>query len=205
MVINPLENWENLRYNIYENYYRKAGMNMANANMEALGFKKLTTEEIEAAGFNPFKMIGKDWMLVTAGDEISWNTMTASWGFMGIIWGKPAVMAVIRPQRYTKEFIDNSDCFTLSFFDEDMRSALLYCGKYSGRDVDKEKETGLKPICIDGSVSFEQAKTVVVCKKAYAQDMSENCFADKGAVSAWYPDNDYHTSYIGEIVSVYVK
>lgn len=178
---------------------------MAITNMEALGFKKLSSEEIESSGFNPFKMIGKDWMLVTAGNENGWNTMTASWGFMGVMWGKQAVTAVIRPQRYTKEFIDNSEYFTLSFFDETMRPALAYCGKYSGREVDKAKETGLIPVFTDGTTAFEQAKTVVVCRKMYAQPMGSEYFIDKSADERWYADKDYHTAYVGEIVNIYVK
>lgn len=178
---------------------------MSNSNMESLGFRKLSAEEIESGSFNPFRMIGKDWMLVSAGDENGWNTMTASWGFMGVMWGKQAVTTVIRPQRYTKEFIDSNEYFTLSFFDEDMRTALAYCGKYSGRDVDKAEQTGLSPVFVDGTTAFEQAKTVVVCRKMYAQPMGAEFFTDKSADEQWYANNDYHVAYVAEIVGVYVK
>lgn len=173
--------------------------------MESLGFKKLSSAEIESASFNPFKMIGKDWMLVTASNENGWNTMTASWGFMGVMWGKQAAVAVIRPQRYTKKFIENNECFTLSFFGEEQRQALAYCGKYSGRDVDKAKETGLVPVFTDGTVAFEQAKTVIVCRKMYAQDMNAESFIDRSADEQWYQNKDYHKAYYGEIMAVYVK
>ena len=178
---------------------------MSNTNLEQLGFRKITADEIVNEQVNPYKMVGKDWMLVTAGDENGWNTMTASWGFMGVMWGKNVVTAVIRPQRYTKEFIDNNEYFTVSFFDEDQRQALAYCGKYSGRDVNKAKETGLEPVFVDNTTSFKQAKTIIVCKKLYAQEMTPESFVDKSLVEKWYPASDYHTAYVGEIVAVYNK
>ncbi len=173
--------------------------------MEKTAYKRISGEDLDSVDLNLFKMIGKDWMLVTAGDENGWNTMTASWGFMGVMWGKNVATAVIRPQRYTKEFIDKNEYFTLSFFDENYRQALSYCGKYSGRDVDKAKETGLTPMFIDGTASFEQAKTIIVCKKLYVQDMDSNSFIDKSIDERWYPNKDYHTAYVGEIVAMYVK
>ena len=178
---------------------------MSNANMKTLGFKKIESENLGAEQINPFQMIGKDWMLVTAGDENGWNTMTASWGFMGVMWGKNVATTVIRPQRYTKEFIDKAEYFTLSFFDESQRKSLSYCGSHSGRDVDKAKETGLTPVFADGTTAFEQAKTIVVCKKLYVQDMIPESFVDSSIDGQWYASKDYHVQYIGEIVAVYVK
>ena len=171
-------------------------MDMSITKMEELGFKRIEPENLAEKQINPFKMVGKDWMLVTAGDENGWNTMTASWGFMGVMWGKNTAVTVIRPQRYTKEFIDNSEYFTLSFFGEEHRAALAYCGKYSGRDVDKAEE---------GTTAFEQAETIIVCRKMYAQNMDAECFTDKSADAQWYPNKDYHTAYVGEITAVYVK
>ncbi len=173
---------------------------------DMLGYAKISPSELDKSGdINPFKMIGKDWMLVTAGDETGWNTMTASWGFMGVMWGKNVAVATIRPQRYTKEFIDKSEYFTLSFFEEEFRPALSFCGKYSGRDKDKAAETGLVPVFADNTTAFEQAKTIIVCKKLYAQEMKPECFIDKSCDEQWYPGKDYHTAYIGEIVAVYRK
>ena len=178
---------------------------MSNSTIEQLGFKKIESANLVKEQINPFEMIGKDWMLVTAGNENGWNTMTASWGFMGVMWGKNVATTVIRPQRYTKEFIDKNEYFTLSFFEEEQRGALAYCGKYSGRDVDKAKETGLAPLFVDGTTAFEQAKTIIVCKKLYVQDMDPESFVDTSIDGQWYPDKDYHTAYVGEIVAVYVK
>lgn len=174
-------------------------------NLEELGFTKISSSILDSVDVNPFKMIGKDWMLVTAGDENGWNTMTASWGGMGVMWGKNVAITVIRPQRYTKEFIDGSDLFTLSFFGDEYRQALAYCGKYSGRDVDKAKETGLTPAFADGTTAFEQAETVLVCKKLFAQQITPESFVDAACDEQWYPNKDYHVAYVGEIVAMYRK
>ena len=104
-------------------------------------------------------------MLITAGDEKKSNTMTASWGGLGIMWGKNVATAYIRPNRYTKEFVDREDYFTLAFFGEEHREALNLCGRVSGRDEDKIKEAGLTPYYVDGTVAFEEAKMIFVCKK----------------------------------------
>ena len=78
-----------------------------------MAFREIKPEELD---FNPFQKIGKQWMLITAGNESGYNTMTASWGGAGVMWGKPSVTAYIRPQRYTKEFVDREETFTLSFY-----------------------------------------------------------------------------------------
>ena len=173
--------------------------------MNGLGFEKLSGEQLCALDLNAFEKIGHEWMLVTAGDEGGWNTMTASWGFAGVMWGKNVLSTVIRPQRYTKEFIDGSEYFTVCFFGEEYKKALAFCGGHSGRDCDKAKETGLVPVFTDGSVVFEQASAAFVCKKLYAQEMRSDCFIDKACDSQWYENADYHTQYIGEIVAAYVK
>lgn len=171
--------------------------------MSELGFEKLSGEQLLELDLNSFKRIGQDWMLVSAGSEDAWNTMTASWGFSGVMWGKNTFSVVIRPQRYTKEFIDNSDYFTVCFFDSEYKKALAFCGANSGRDCDKAKETGLTPVFTDGSTVFEQACLAFVCKKLYAQKMDACCFVDKSCDEHWYPSKDYHTQYIGEIVAAY--
>ena len=173
--------------------------------MNELGFEKLSGEQLAALDLNAFKKIGQQWMLVSAGSESGWNTMTASWGFAGVMWGKNVLSTVIRPQRYTKEFIDKSEYFTVCFFGEEYKKALAFCGGHSGRDCDKAKETGLVPVFTDGSVVFEQASVAFVCKKLYAQEMRSDCFIDKSCDTQWYESADYHTQYIGEIVAAYVK
>ena len=147
-----------------------------------MAFREIRAEELS---FNPFDKIGKEWMLITAGDEAKHNTMTASWGGLGIMWGKKVAMVYIRPQRYTKEFVDRNDRFTISFYKEEYRKALAVCGRKSGRDCDKEKEAGLTPYYVDGTTAFEEADLVFVCRKQYHQD--------------------YHMMYIAEIEKVLVK
>ena len=95
-----------------------------------MAFKEVKAEDLQ---WNPFTKIGKEWLLITAGTEEKINTMTASWGGVGVIWGKNAVTTYIRPQRYTKEFVDHNDTFTISFYSEAYRKALSLCGSVSGR------------------------------------------------------------------------
>ena len=167
-----------------------------------MGFKEISVEELQ---FNPFTKIGKEWMLVTAGDETSHNTMTASWGGVGVMWGKNVVSVYIRPQRYTKEFVDANDTFTLSFYDEAYKKALGICGSKSGRDCDKEAEAGLTPYYVGGTTAFEEANMILVCKKQYHQDMAAEHFDEKENDEKCYPQKDYHTMYMAEIVKVLVK
>ena len=96
-----------------------------------MAFKEVSIDSLQ---FNPFTKISKEWMLVTAGDEEKSNTMTASWGGVGIMWGKNVVTAYIRPQRYTKEFMDENELFTISFLPEEYRKALNVCGSVSGKN-----------------------------------------------------------------------
>lgn len=168
-----------------------------------MAFKEIAIEDLQ---LNPFQKISRQWMLITAGDELESNTMTASWGGLGIMWGKNVATAYIRPQRYTKEFVDNSDMFTLSFLPEEKREALNICGRVSGRDVeDKWAEAGLHPYYVDGTTAVEEAEMVLVCKKLYAQEMYPECFIETECDTKWYPQADYHTMYIAEIVKVLVK
>lgn len=154
---------------------------------------------------NVFSLIGDDWMLITAGTRECCNTMTASWGGMGILWNEPVATAYIRPQRYTKEFVDREEYFTLSVFDPEYRKQLALCGSKSGRDVDKVKECGFT-IAADetGAPYFEQARLVLVCRKWYAQEMDPAAMPDE-VKQKNYPARDYHTMYIGRIVAAYTK
>ena len=154
---------------------------------------------------NVFSLIGDKWMLITAGTAENCNTMTASWGGLGVIWGAPSATCYIRPQRYTKEFVDREEYFTLTFFGEDYRKQLALCGSKSGRDIDKVKECGFTvKTAACGAPYFEEAELVLVCRKRFAQEMD----ADKmpqDVKEKWYPNQDYHTLYIGEIVEALVK
>ena len=166
-------------------------------------FKEITPKEITN---NPFELIGDDWALVTSGSNDKFNTMTVSWGGVGIMWGKPVAFTFIRPQRYTFEFTENNDYYTMSFFDESYRDALKLCGSKSGREVDKVKETGLTPAFTeDGIPYFEEAKLVLVCRKMAKGKFEPEQFIDKTVDERWYPQKDYHNIYYGAIEKVLVK
>lgn len=147
-----------------------------------MSFREVKAEELT---MNPFTKIGKEWLLITAGNEEKCNTMTASWGAMGVMWGKNAVTVYIRPQRYTKEFVDREDAFTISVLGEKYRKALNYCGKVSGKNADnKIKEAGLTPYFTDGTAGIEEADMIMVCKKMYHDEIKPECFdAGKTTVS----------------------
>jgi flavin reductase (DIM6/NTAB) family NADH-FMN oxidoreductase RutF len=153
---------------------------------------------------NPFKLIGTDWMLITAGTPESFNTMTASWGGLGILWERKVATCYIRPTRYTYELIERSQHFTLSFFNETFRKALTYCGTHSGRNVNKIKEAGITPMKEKAFVYFEEARLVLACRKLYYQDIGPERFLDP-TIESMYPQKDYHRMYIGEIEKCLVK
>ncbi len=166
-----------------------------------MSFKKIDITELK---FNPFTKIGSEWFLVSSGDKNGWNTMTASWGFMGVIWGKPVCETVIRHNRYTYEFMEKNELFTISFFGEKYRKALAFCGANSGRDCDKAAETGLTPFFTDGTVSFEESELIFVCRKRYAADLMLDLL-DKELKEQFYSADPVHKQYIGEIIAVYRK
>ena len=153
-----------------------------------------------------FRLIGKDWMLITAGTIDRWNTMTASWGALGELWFKPAAFVFLRPQRHTLTFVEQEPLFTLSFFGEEHRKALNFCGSHSGRDCDKAAETGLTPFATEGgSVAFEQARLILECRKLYVQDIQPGGFLDETLDAKVYPQKDYHRMFIGEVISTLAR
>lgn len=165
-------------------------------------------DKLEASDLpdNVIQLIGKEWMLVTAGDESSFNTMTASWGGIGWLWNKPVAFVFVRPERYTYEFIEKSDYLTLSFLGEANKKIHAVCGSKSGRDTDKVKATGLKPIFTEqGNVLFEQARLSLECKKLYTDTIKPECFLDKESLEKWYDDahGGFHKMYIVEIENIW--
>ena len=160
-------------------------------------FTQIQPDQIDQ---NVFKLIGADWMLVAAGTAENFNMMTASWGGMGVLWNKNICWCVIRPQRYTFQFVEDNDMFSLSFFDEEHRAALKHHGTVSGRDSDKMQNSGLTPIVDDSTgVYFEEARLVLACRKIYYQDLEPANLLDP-TIQANYPQKDYHRMYFGEIV-----
>ena len=154
---------------------------------------------------NVFSAIGDQWMLITASKpDGTFNTMTASWGGLGILWNKPVAFTFIRPQRYTYEFSEAGEYATLSFFDASMRQALTFCGRQSGRNVDKINACGLTPVTDKKGTYFEEARLVLRVRKLYADDLKECCFIDKAQL-AHYEKKDFHRVYISEIEEVLQK
>ena len=132
-------------------------------------FKEITPEEYKG---NVFNDIGKKWMLITAAKDGKVNTMTASWGNMGVMWGKDIVSVFIRQTRFTKEFVDNADCFSISFLDhEKYAKELSYLGTVSGRDEDKIAKSGLTVEKCENTPYFAEGKLVLICRKMFAQEM----------------------------------
>ena len=169
-------------------------------NMKKTELKTLAKE-------NAFDLIGKEWMLVTAGNKEKLNTMTASWGGIGWLWNKPVAFVFIRPERYTHDFIERESRLTLSFYKEEYRSILQFCGTKSGREVDKVKETGLKPVALEsGAMTFEQARLTLDCRKLFKSSMVAANFIDKSILEKWYgsqPGGSLHDVYVVEIEGVY--
>ena len=181
--------WEDLIMN------EKSGSASTDSSVEEISVYDLSQ--------NVFDLIGRKWMLVTAAkSETQVNTMTASWGGLGIMWGKPVAYVVIRPQRYTKEFIDAADGFSLSFYGEEYRKMLSYMGSVSGRDEDKINHERLT-LCFDGEVPyFKEASLVLKVRKMYQQEMNAASLLEPSIQTRWYQENDWHVLYICEIEKV---
>lgn len=161
---------------------------------------------IDMLNMNPFTKIGKEWALISAGDKNKCNTMTVSWGGVGVLWGKNVVYIFIRDSRYTKEFIDNGEFFSMSFFNEKYRDALSYCGKESGRNVDdKFKGAGLTPAFRHNIPYPDEANLVLLCRKMAAVPITEDTFVDPQIIPKWYSDNDMHVMYVGEIIEAVAR
>lgn len=164
----------------------------------------LTKIDPKSLVMNPFETIGKQWMLVTAGTPEHCNTMTASWGGVGILWNRPVAAAFIRPQRYTKQFVDEQDYFTLSFLPESEREKMTYCGRVSGRDEDKIAHCGFTVKAAEcGAPYFGEAELVLVCRKLYRQTLTKESFVVPEICEQSYAQGDYHDMYIAEIVEAY--
>lgn len=148
-----------------------------------------------------FDIFNKDWALLTAGSGQRYNTMTISWGGLGTLWGKSVATVYVKPIRYTHEFLEESDYFTVSFYPEEYRPALTLLGTVSGRDGDKVAQAGLTPQPLEHAVTFREAKVTLVCKKIYRQDL-DTAQMPAQVVSTFYATEAAHTMYIGEVVEI---
>ena len=147
-------------------------------------------------------MIGKDWLLFTAQKDGEVNTMTASWGGLGIMWNKKVAYIFIRPQRYTKEFVDSADKLSISVLPDSFRKDLVYLGTVSGRDEDKVSKTNLTLTNYEGVPGFKESRLTLICKKLFVQRLTEDSFLEKDIIDKWYPERDYHFMYVVEIEKI---
>lgn len=167
-----------------------------------MSFKQINLKE---HSFKPFSLLADDWALLAAGSLEKHNAMTISWGGFGILWHKPVATVFVRPQRFTKNFIDENSAFTLNFFEEEFRSALQFCGTNSGRDVNKDLKTNLVAKEFDGALGYEQARAVLVCRKLFVNKMEKSNFIDTSLIDSFYSAADYHYIYVAEIESAFLK
>ena len=165
-------------------------------------FRKISPTQWED---NVFQSIDKDWMLITAKKGNAVNTMTASWGGAGILWGKPVVFAFIRPQRYTKELVDASNGFSCTFFSQEYRPQLALCGSKSGREIDKVEASGFHVLNDGGVPYFDEAQIAILCQKLYHQPMDPACFVTSNLAIDHYPNKDYHHFYVAEIRKILIQ
>lgn len=167
--------------------------------------KTIDFTELQA---NAAQLIGKQWMLISAGAPDNFNCMTASWGGLGFLWNRPVAFIFVRPNRHTIKFIENNSHLALSFMPEPYRQDLVFCGRNSGRDVDKMANTSLRPMALpSGATAFEDADVILDCRKMFKMDLPQSGFADWAEVSpAFYADdNPLHTLYICEIADTLVR
>jgi Conserved protein/domain typically associated with flavoprotein oxygenases, DIM6/NTAB family len=166
--------------------------------------KPFTTIDPNDFNHSVFKMIGGDWMVIAAEKAGKVNAMTASWGGMGVMWGRKVTYTVIRPQRYTKEFVDASETFSLNFLNPaKYREIQSMLGSVSGRDVDKIAKSGFTVDHAEKAPYFAESDYVFICRKLFHQPYDPASFIDKKVDAEWYPDKDYHTLYISEILSIF--
>lgn len=148
-----------------------------------------------------FSQFDKKWALLSAGKEGAFNMMVISWGGLGTIWNKPVATVYVRTNRYTHEFMDNNEYFTVSFFPEEYKKVISIHGSKSGREIDKIGNSGLTPIKAGESVSFKEAEVTLVCKKLFMQRLEEKNMPGD-VVERFYEGNTPHDMYIGEVVDI---
>ena len=170
--------------------------------MSEFDFQAISPKDVE----NAVKLIGDDWMLITAKDEKNGrvNAMTASWGCMGVLWNKPVCVCFIRPQRHSFSLVEREERISLAFLGDRYRDALRLCGSKSGRDLDKLRAAGLRAVKIDGVDSIAEARLILICRKLYADDMKQDSFLDPSLL-ANYPNGDFHRIYVLEIEGAYLR
>ncbi len=161
-------------------------------------FRHIKPHEISE---NPFSLIADDWMLVTTACGDTCNTMTASWGGIGVLWNKPVAFTFVRPERYTHTLLQASNIYSLAFLPETYRDALRYCGTHSGREGDKFAAAGLTVAHENGTPYPAEARLVLLCRKLHTVSFSQPQFTDNTLLSH-YKTNGFHRQYVGEILDI---
>lgn len=149
-----------------------------------------------------YDLFNKKWALVASGQLNDFNVMTVSWGSLGTLWSRDIVTVYIKPCRYTHQFMEKNDYFTVSFYDEEYRRDLALLGRLSGRDGDKVAKTKLQPIACGDSVTFSQARVTILCRKIYQHDFQREGIPEE-VIERYYQTEEPHTMYIGEVVGVF--
>jgi flavin reductase (DIM6/NTAB) family NADH-FMN oxidoreductase RutF len=162
--------------------------------------------EVKEFDFSPFHLIGDEWMLITAEKDGKVNTMTAAWGGLGVMWSTNVAYTVIKESRFTKEFVDAADSFSISFLDhKTYEKEFLYLGTVSGRDEDKIKKANINVNYYEGVPFIDEASKVLICKKMFAQTMKPESIVIKEIDDKFYQDKDYHELYIGGITQILTR
>ena len=151
-----------------------------------------------------FSKLDKEWALLAAGSVEDHNAMTISWGGMGTLWFKPVVTVYVKPCRYTYQFMNDNDYFTVSFYPEEYKKALMLMGSKSGRDLDKDAASGLTIRDLGEAVTYEEAEVTLLCRKIYFQDM-DPANMPQDVVKQHYTVEEPHRMFIGEVVEVIRK
>jgi len=155
---------------------------------------------------NPAVLFGEDWALVASGNQEKMNAMTIGWGQFGILWQRPIMTVYVAPERYTNEFLDKNDYFTVIGFPKTQKEALLYMGTHSGRDEDKIKNAGLTPEFTElGNPIFKEGNLAVECKVIYKEPFKKELM--DAAAQKFYENKKMspHITYIGEVINVWQK
>ncbi len=152
-----------------------------------------------------FESIGKDAFILASGNLNHHNCMTVGWASLGYLWRRPIAFVYVRPQRYTYQFMEKYDYFSLNFFKQEFNDVLQLCGTQSGRDINKMKLERITPVDYEGkAIYYNEAKTVVLCKKIFFQDIDPKNLLDNSVLN-FYPFNDFHRIYYGEVIKIYEK
>jgi flavin reductase (DIM6/NTAB) family NADH-FMN oxidoreductase RutF len=185
--------------------------NRAQKEVETVGFNELFTEiSPEEISDNIFKLVGKDYTVITAGKEEHFNSMTASWGGVGILFNKPVAWGMLRANRYTLEIMKQEETYTLSYFPDEYKEQVLFFGSKSGRDTDKMKEMTLTPIQTpSGKMTYREARLVLECKIMEVTTVSPEDYYEQEArefvVGGYEETGEYHKLVFGEILGVWVR